>query len=207
MRRAYLLILLALAALGVLAAFLVEGQEPPGGERVVAEVAPTAPQTAAEIPAPPPTDDPEALAGWFRDQVMRHLEDGEAAARPGSARQLAVADDGAPRPIRIAAAQGVRPAGAALVGSDSSERVERDIDWVYLRDVFEGRISGIPNETKAGLTLQEMDELGEIPYVEQLRSEERYEELRDLGFENETTPWPVCLRTGTCRRDRASSPP
>jgi hypothetical protein len=52
-----------------------------------------------------------------------------------------------------------------------------------------------------------MDELGDIPYVEELRREKRYQELYELGFENETAPWPACLRKGTCRRDPASSPP
>jgi hypothetical protein len=52
-----------------------------------------------------------------------------------------------------------------------------------------------------------MDEIAPIPYVEQLRTEERYDELRDLGFEDATYPWPVCLRVAKCRRDRASSPP
>jgi len=80
------------------------------------------------------------------------------------------------------------------------------IDWQYLRDVFSGRISGIPDERKAGISLQQMDALGEIPAIQALREQERFEELRALGFENETIPWPVCLRTGTCRRDPASSP-
>jgi hypothetical protein len=83
----------------------------------------------------------------------------------------------------------------------------RPVDWAYLADVFAGRISGIPNERLAGVSLQEMDRLGQVPYVEQLRQEKRFDELRDLGFENETIPWPACLRTATCRIDRASSPP
>ncbi len=83
----------------------------------------------------------------------------------------------------------------------------RNVDWAYVEDVFVGRISGIPDERRAGLSLQELDEVGAIPYVEQLRKEKRFEELRELGFENETISWPGCLRTGTCRLDRASSPP
>jgi hypothetical protein len=81
------------------------------------------------------------------------------------------------------------------------------VDWDYVEAVFDGRVSGIPDERKAGLSLQELDALGDIPYVEQLRDEKRFEELRELGFEDETVPWPNCLRTGTCRLDRASSPP
>jgi hypothetical protein len=60
---------------------------------------------------------------------------------------------------------------------------------------------------KLGISLQELDELGDIPYVEQLREEKRFDELSELGFENETVPWPACLRTGTCRLDAKSSPP
>jgi hypothetical protein len=82
-----------------------------------------------------------------------------------------------------------------------------DIDWAYLEDVFDGQVFGIPNERRAGISLQEIDELGDIPYIEQLRAERRYEELLDLGFEEGTAPWPVCLRTASCRRDPASSPP
>lgn len=84
---------------------------------------------------------------------------------------------------------------------------DRPVDWTYVADVLSGRVSGIPSETLAGLTLPEMDELGDIPYVEQLRQEKRFDELRELGFENETIPWPVCIRTGTCGLDARSSPP
>jgi hypothetical protein len=91
-------------------------------------------------------------------------------------------------------------------GSSGSAAAER-VDLAYVTDVFEGRVSGIPDERKAGISLQEMDELGDIPYVEQLRKEKRFDELSELGFLNETVPWPACLRTGTCRLDARSSPP
>jgi hypothetical protein len=184
------------------------------------------PRSDGEATAPS-TDDPEALATWFQDRVTRHLEASKASARPGEVRRAAPAEVGAGPPIRVASAraprqeaaqgarqstqrttrQAVRPAGTGRAESDPSEYSDRDIDWFYLQDVFDGRISGIPNERKAGISLREIDELGEIPYVEQLRQEQRYEELRDLGFEDETTPWPACIRKGTCRRDSASSPP
>jgi hypothetical protein len=96
--------------------------------------------------------------------------------------------------------------GVQAVGSIEAKK-NRQINWQYVEGVFEGRISGIPNERQAGISLQEMEELGDIPYVQQLRKEKRFDELRDLGFENETVPWPECLRTATCRLDRASSPP
>ena len=44
--------------------------------------------------------------------------------------------------------------------------------------------------------------------IEELRTEQRFDALRELGFvEPGMAPWPACIRTGTCRRDRASSPP
>lgn len=96
-----------------------------------------------------------------------------------------------------------RARGAASNPSAASERV----NWAYVTDVFEGRVSGIPDERRSGISLQEMDDLGDIPYVEQLRKEKRFDELSELGFLNETVPWPACLRTGTCRLDARSSPP
>lgn len=126
----------------------------------------------AQRASAPPTTDAEALAVWFRSEVLRGL------AKPGEA---------AAGPTR-------RSAGV-------------EVDWSYVDDVLSGRVSGIPSERRAGLSLQELDAIGEIPYVERLRKEKRFDELRELGFENETIAWPVCLRTATCRLDRASSPP
>jgi hypothetical protein len=80
-------------------------------------------------------------------------------------------------------------------------------NWDYLNDVFDGRVSGIPSEAKAGVSLPDIDALGEVPILEQLREEERFDELADLGLDPGTVAWPVCLRTGTCRRDGNSSPP
>jgi hypothetical protein len=226
MRGVYFLIPLGLGAVGALATFFTWPQEQPATGRLAAEVAagadaarpagaasmrspgapPTAPRPATRAPAPP-TEDPEALTTWFQEQVERHLELGEVSARTGDQRLSVLANPEAGRPIRIASVGASQPADGENAGSDPSRRSGRHVDWEYLQGVFEGRISGIPNEAKAGLTLQEIDELGEIPYVEELRREGRYEELRDLGFENETTPWPACIRKGTCRRDGASSPP
>jgi hypothetical protein len=200
-----LLIPLGLGTLGAVAVFLVATWEPPGAE-VAPDLAPAAPLPAARESVPP-ADDPEALAAWFQDQVTRHLGDSEASAQRGEARRAALADVGARRPVRLASAGAAPPFETERGGWNPSGRGDRDIDWAYLQDVFDGRVSGIPNETRAGISLQEMDELGDIPYVEQLRREKRYQELYELGFENETTPWPACLRKGTCRRDPVSSPP
>jgi hypothetical protein len=73
---------------------------------------------------------------------------------------------------------------ASLIGSGRFARV----DWPYLEDVFDGRVRGIPNERRAGLSLQEMDGLGEVPYLEQLREEGRFDEVAKLGVEQEPAP-------------------
>jgi hypothetical protein len=151
-------------------------------------------------------EDPQSLEARFREEVLRELERGSPAA-PVARYRAAPSSSALRGSVRVAAVEHARPADVGGGESSSSRSGDRDIDWVYLQDVFEGRVSGIPNETRAGLSLQEIDELGDIPYIEQLRQEERYEELRELGFENETVPWPSCLRTATCRRDRISSPP
>lgn len=127
----------------------------------------------------PPTHDPEALSEWFEARVLQGLA---ADADPDAAREAA----------------GLR----ASLGRD-----DWGVDWQYVRDVFAGRISGIPDERKAGISLQELDRIGDVPYLEQLRQEKRFDELQELGFENENAPWPSCLRSATCRRDRSSSPP
>jgi hypothetical protein len=207
MLRLRLLIPLALGALGALVAILVEMREPADSEGLGAGVAQSLARPAAVAPDPS-TDNDEALAAWFQDQVMLHLERGEAASQPGDLRRAAAGGDiVSPHPFQVASARAAGPSDEERAGSVASERSRRQINWSYLEDVFEGRISGIPNETKAGINLQEIDELGDIPYIEQLREEGRYEELRELGFENETTPWPACLRKGACRLDSASSPP
>jgi hypothetical protein len=227
MRLPYLLIFLGLGTLGVWIALWVDTPEAPVARRTTGEVAsevemarpsadvslPSAPtatrreQRPAEATRPPPTDDPEALAAWFEDQVMRHLEGNGTTTRAEDVHPATLGDLRNRPPIRVATAWPAPPASVERAGPDPSERRDRDVNWAYLQDVFEGRVSGIPNEAKAGISLQEIDELGKIPYIEQLREEERYQELRDLGFENETLPWPACLRTATCRRDHASSPP
>jgi hypothetical protein len=226
MRRVHLLMLIVLGILGALAGVVVWMLGPPDAERLVAEFVPeakkggpaegtpasppdalpTTPRLEAREPAAP-TDDPEMLAAWFEGQVMRYLEDQERAPAPGDARRAAWSEEEAAAPIRIASARGPGAPEAGGAGWNPWEGSDHNVNWAYVDDVFEGRISGIPNETKAGISLQEMDELGDIPYLEQLRRERRYEELRDLGFENETVPWPACLRTKTCRRDSGSSPP
>jgi len=207
MRRLYFLIFVGLGAFGALAAILVEMPEPADSDGIAARVAQTLVRPGAVAPGAS-TDHDEALAAWFQDQVMLHLEGGEAVAQPGDPRRgVAEEDLVSPRPFQIGPARAARLADEERTGSDASQRGQRQINWSYLQDVFEGRISGIPNETKAGISLQEIDEMGDIPYIEQLRQERRYEELRDLGFEDETTPWPACLRKGTCRLDSASSPP
>ncbi len=146
-------------------------------------------EAAGGNPQPPPTDDPEALSEWFQARVLERLRDD-----PARAADVAVAG-GAPIDPEISALR-------AALGRDDG-----DVDWRYVRDVFSGRISGIPDERRAGMTLQEIDRIGDVPHLDELRREQRYDELRELGFENENMPWPSCIRSGTCRRDRSSSPP
>lgn len=185
-----------ITGLGLLGAFTLWWVEMPGdastpptpvGEHVPdartgpVSSAPTISPALADGASPPSTDDPEALASWFREEVLRGLE------RPPAA--------------------GPSPEPAPPVLPSGPRRNDPSVNWAYVRDVLAGRVSGIPDERQAGLSLQEMDQIGDIPYVEKLRSEQRYDELRALGFENENAPWPACLRSATCRRDRASSPP
>lgn len=109
---------------------------------------------AHTAPAVPPPEDPRALASWFESEVLRELGERD-------------------EPQRIAARIAwAGPAGAA-----------DGIDWDYVRAVFRGRVPGIPDERRAGISLKEMDQLGDIPYVEALRSQGQIDELRELGFE------------------------
>jgi hypothetical protein len=219
MHRLYVLIPVGLLTFGLLAALLVGGSEGP-----IAEVAPkvgtmepgqnppSSPAAVAPISqrpagggAAPPPEDPEALAAWFQERVMRHLDPSDSSVGPGDSHRASPVGSGIRAPVRIASAQVPHRADAERLERGSSD--QGDIDWEYLQDVFDGRVSGIPNERRAGISLQEIDELGDIPYVEQLREERRYEDLLDLGFEEGTVPWPECLRSAGCRRDPGSSAP
>jgi hypothetical protein len=168
-----------------------------GAVEARASVRATAAPRASE---PPAREDPEALSAWFEAQLRSELAHGASARRsPPTAWPAADA-----APVRRVSA-GAGPAGrrAPPPGIDPAR-----VDWAYLDAVFAGRVSGIPSETRAGLSLREMDRLGSIPYVETLRAEGRLDELRTLGFEDEPAmvPWPVCQRTGNCRRDDDGDP-
>ncbi len=205
---------------------LAEGaREPAPAPRVAASPSPvSSPPPAA--PAEASGEDAEAVEAWFRAAVLEELErDGRdagwGAGAPGPADVRLVgtpADD--ETPIEVAAAGPTpeeRRAARAAQGSAVLREMEAEgrlaaVDWDYVDDVFQGRISGIPSEHRAGLTLPELDRLGEIPYVEQLREEGRADELRELGLGNgsdartPSVPWPECVRLGVCRRDALSSP-
>lgn len=79
------------------------------------------------------------------------------------------------------------------------------VDWDYVAAVLAGRVSGIPDEQRAGLSLQELDALGDVPFVEELRQRGDRGELVRLGLA-ESHGWPACVRPGTCRTDPASWP-
>jgi len=177
-----------------------------------ADVRPEAPEPSSGA-ASPAAESPERRAARFQERVLRELRAMHSPASDGAGPPVAAGSSrrasagNGPSELVLGTSGGpsdLPEARLAATGLDP-EDVER-IDWEYLRGVFSGRISGIPDERKAGISLQQMDALGDIPAIESLREQERFEELRDLGFENETIPWPVCLRTGSCRRDPASSP-
>ena len=217
-----------LAFLGAVGLWLSETSGPSTAAGVAATSSSGAVATSQETPgssstARPPPDvarDPEALAAWFRERVRRELAAGTSRPASGSlvregpqgnlaprGRRRAESGDAEARPYAPAAGASV-PSHfqAAARAAGLAPEALAQVDWHYLEGVFQGRISGVPNPIRVGLDLQEIDQLGDIPYVEKLRWEERFEELRDLGFENETVPWPACIRIGACRKDRRSSP-
>jgi hypothetical protein len=121
-----------------------------------------------------PVEDPDALAARFRTEVMRELERTTASEGHGPVAGDAIGRQDT-RESRVV---------ASLVESGRSD----GIDWSYLQDVFDGRVRGIPNERRAGLSLQEMDDLGEVPYLEELREEGRFDEVAELDVEEEPAP-------------------
>lgn len=207
MRRLHVLVLVGLGASAALAFALLSMPQSDRAKRSIAPIEAATKHGQANSSAPP-TDDPEVLAAWFQQEVTGYLERGKGSRRTRGAQGTAAAAD-ADRVgyVELANAGETRTDRAELTFVHPRELDGREVDWDYVQDVFAGRVTGIPNESKAGLSLQEMDKLGDIPYVETLREEGRYEELRDLGFDRETTPWPACLRKGRCRLDRISSPP
>lgn len=103
-------------------------------------------------------------------------------------------------PIRTASLLETRtaPTPTAPVGTRAREealrrRLQSDpgVDWEYLEDFYSGRVSGIPSETRAGATLQEIDAAGEVPYFERLRQEGDYAELSDLDLPEQRN-LPLC---------------
>jgi hypothetical protein len=133
--------------------------------------------TPTDDGAAAPVGDPELLGAWFQAEVMRELERSAASEGRGSFAGNTTEHQNTPESRII----------ASLIESGRSEWV----DWRYLQDVFDGRVRGIPNERRAGLSLQEMDDLGEVPYLEQLREEGRFDEVAELGIEQEPAP-PNC---------------
>ena len=173
-----------------------------------------APRGSAEAP-----EDPDELALWYEARVRdaldletrRHDERRSAA---GAAAPRRIPGSAAGAGVRIAREEAPTHSPEKRLNTCRKDEAPPDlaarsgIDWDYLCDIFAGRVTGIPNESRAGLTLPEIDQLGEIPYVEELRADpERTRELRELGFEDETPGWPECMRMGRCRRDPESSPP
>jgi len=73
-------------------------------------------------------------------------------------------------------------------GREATGKPATSVDWGYLHEVFTGRVSGIPNERRAGISLAEMVEIGQVPYVEALRRAGDLDALRDLGLGPEPSP-------------------
>jgi len=159
-------LLLSLSAVGTLAAgWLLLGGSGSPTQRSNAPA--TTPVPEQRAPAVEPQD-PEALASWFQDAVLREFPapQDEGRAWPARANRSARRDNSSARER------------AAAVDPDLARRA----NWTYLEDVFAGRVSGIPNERKAGISLAEMTRLGDVPHVQTLRREGRLEELNDLGL-------------------------
>ncbi len=191
------IVLLVLAAFGV-AAGLGTGDRGSDGTLPAAAPATTS-QAEGDASRPPTLDDPELLATWFEAEMRREL------AREGGAERPAGNEPRPSEPVvrRVFARTNPSPAVSAgppmgrtaHASGDSDARLAREqarriaelrdregVDWDYVDDVFAGRVSGIPSERRAGLTLEEIDTLGEIPYVQELRDQGREAELRDLGL-------------------------
>lgn len=144
-------------------------------------------------PVSPPSE-AEELAIWFEQQVRDALAPATRTAPPEAAPDLHR------RFERLVASGAIRP-------------VDGPIDWEYLEDVYRGRVSGIPNERRAGLPLVEMVRLGDVPFVEALRVANDVQGLRDLDLDEAAiegpprpTVWPGCLRTATCRPETDRTP-
>lgn len=224
-RKAWGLLILGGAATAVLFALVRTHVADPGPEDVrLAELPPVAAMPPSlEVPSELLAD-PEALAQWFQDRVSAELarleeESARAGRRDGRgpdprADEASEVSAGPPprrgeraeeqAPVRIPP-QVPAPLREAAAASGLPAETLAAVDWDYVGAVFSGRISGIPNETKAGLPLSDLERLGDVPALEELRAEGDHATLIALGVE-ESVPWPACLRTGTCRRDPVSSP-
>lgn len=110
----------------------------------------------------------ESDAQRFQDEVLREL-----AARSRAASETV--------PPRTRDRTPATPQTVEATTDPALAELRSRANPAYLKDVFEGRVSGIPNERKAGISIREMTQLGNVPYVEQLRREGRIAELEELG--------------------------
>lgn len=138
----------------------------------------------------------------FERAVVRLLESPSAPAVSGGPRgddrtrsvaaaasiQTVAAPAGRRRPSKQRMAEGARARQEAI-----RRRLKSDpaVDWAYLEDVYAGRVSGIPSESRAGATLQEIDAAGEVPYFEELRESGDRAALSDLELP-ERSNLPIC---------------
>jgi len=201
-------------ALGIL--WLARGEEEPRLPPPVVPEATASPSRASSLPGRETTsEDSNVRAARFREQVLEELaRSGPSVRERGPSHRTASA-------IRPDATSSVGYAPHPIAGYEGRMSWERrspqevltpadhaSANWEYLEDVYAGRISGIPSEQRAGVSLRQMDEMGSIPYVEELREDLRIDELEELGLVDPPTeptrhPWPICVRTGTCRKGDA----
>lgn len=187
-----------------------EGQAPPSGEAVASPPGDTTRPAVRSAYA-----DPAEREARFRAQVLEELERSGAAPPERRPARYASASDRTEAPQEVGFAP--HPVAGAEVRIPGSPRPPEEVltpeerasaNWDYLEDVYAGRVSGIPSEQRAGVSLRQMDQMGTIPYVETLREELRIDELEALGLVDPATeppqhPWPVCVRTGTCEEGDA----
>ncbi len=157
------------------------------------------------VSAAPPmaTTEPE-LASWFEKQVVRHLEPTLTARRAAGGEREPHDEAG----TADRAERSGRKASYSLQERRANERNtpartkrqealreelanDPNVDWDYLDAVYAGRISGIPNERKAGVPLREIDALGEVPYFEELREAGDIATLDSLDLPHQRN-FPVC---------------
>lgn len=178
-------------AVGLLLRDPAPGAPDPGtASRVETRAAPPVPPAPATV-AEDRDDAAAAAAARFEAEVLGYL-----------ARSAAPREDAAEPPRRAPDGPPTRTDYVAEL------RAREGVDWDYVRQVFDGDVYGVPNESRAGLTLAELDKLGTVPRFEELREAGEQEELQQLGLDL-PTDWYRCGENASCmdRPDGQWRPP